>query len=1122
MGAVDQVLLVESPGSIARGLQRVGRAGHDVGEVSQGRIYPKFRGDLLECAVVATLMSQGRIEALRIPRNALDVLAQQVVAIVCDEPSTVERIETIVKRAYPYRELTSAGLQSVLEMLSGAYPSSDFADLRPRLSWDRAKDLLGPRRGTAMTLRMNAGTIPDRGAYGVFLGEGGPRVGELDEEMVFETREGDRITLGATTWCVESITRDRVLVSPAPGEPGRLPFWRGDGPGRPVELGRELGAFTAKLGAMTREQSIAFLKANTPLDDHAATNLTDYVGEQKDQTGSLPTDRAITVERFRDELGDWRVCILSPFGSRVHAPWAVALQQVLSTRAGFEIQVMYTDDGIVVRFADTEELPALDSLFPDPDTVEDLVTRQVADTSMFAGLFRENAVRSLLLTRRRPDQRNALWVQRLKARELLASARRYPDFPVVLETYRQILSDVFDLEELKLLLRSIRTREIRVHDVETRQASPFARSLVFAYVAAYLYEQDSPVAERKAQALTLDRNLLGELLGQAELRELIDPEVLAELEAELQGFAADRKARDADELHDLLRRVGDLSADEAAERCCEAPAALLDALSKQERAVQVTIAGESRWIAVQDAASYRDALGVDLPGELPERLVQPLDDPLGRLLRRYARTHGPFVTAEVTTRFGLRPAQVEPSLREAERAGELVRGELRPGGVESEWCEITVLRRLKRRTLARLRDQVAPVGASTLGRFLPEWHGFGRTQPGPGYLEEAVVQLEGLPIPWSVLSTVILPARVPGFNHTMLDMLAAAGSVVWVGRGAMGASDGRVVLYRRENAARLQPPPDEAAPDGLLHRAIGDCLEQRGASFVVELRSAAEKVAPGASYDEFMASLWDLVWAGRITNDTFAPLRGLGMKGGWKSRRRRAVPPTGGRWSLVSSMTSPDITDTERAMAYAEMLLERYGIVSREAATADEVPGGFAAVRKVLGAMEEAGRIRRGYFVEGLSGVQFALVGSVDRLRGLRVEEAVGPYPDDTVQVLAAIDPANPYGSLLSWPRTAAPAEQRPRRVPGAWVVLVEGKLALYVGAGGRRLLTFPGAVFQDRGGLAVAFRALPRLPFVGRRRLVVQEIDGVPVRESPHLETLEACGFDSHYRGLSPSRLRS
>ncbi len=1120
MGAVDRVILVESPGSVSRGLQRVGRAGHQVGEQSVGRIFPKFRGDLLESTVIAQRMLAGDIESIRVPQNALDVLAQQIVAMCCDAPLTVGAIEALVQRAYPFHRLSADALQAVLEMLSGHYPSQDFADLRPLLAWDRTSDELRPRRGAAMVSRMNAGTIPDRGNYLVTLGPEGGRLGELDEEMVFETRPGENILLGATTWRVEEITRDRVIVSPAPGEPGKLPFWRGDGPGRPIELGRALGAFVREVGAMKPAKAVDWLQTAAGLDANAAANLANYIAEQKQHAGGLPTDRSITVERFRDELGDWRLCILSPFGARVHAPWSMALQQLLSIRSGFEVQLMYTDDGIVLRFADIDELPDLEALLPDPDEVEELVTDQLAHTAMFAGLFRENAARSLLLPRRRVDQRTPLWAQRLKAQNLLAAVRKYANFPMVLETYRQALSDIFDIAALRTLLREIQARRVQVHEVETPSASPFARSLVFAYVAAYIYEQDAPLAERKAQALTLDRNLLAELLGQAELRELIDPEVLAQLEAEMQHLAADRRARDADEVHDLLRHLGDLGEEEIAARAhCDAKAAVRQ-LAAERRAIPVTVAGERRWVAAENAAVYRDALGVMPPAGLPEAFLAAPDDPLGFLAYRYARTHGPFVTRDLARRLGLRPAQIEPSLRSLAGTGTLVRGEIRPGGSEPDWCDADVLRRLKRRTLARLRDAVAPVDAATLGLFLPQWHALGSGREGLARLVEVVQQLEGLELPWSALHTTILPGRVGDFRVDMLDMLAATGQVVWIGRAPLGSKDGRITLYLREHVRDLLLPGDQDAPTEPIHGLILAHLETRGASFLFELEDAVRGQLADTDRQTFKAALWDLVWAGKITNDTFAPLRALGLRSGRSPRQRgrSGAAMAGGRWSLVGQLHDARLSDTQRAVARANMLLDRYGVVSREMVSAEGLPGGFGPVYKVLSALEEAGRVRRGYFIEGLSGAQFARPGTVDLLRAVRPsDDADLDVEEQEMVFLPVIDPANPWGSLLPWPETGQGASSaRPRRVAGAWLLLCGGEPLLYLGANGRQLITFAAQMAQP-GIPARAFAALHRVPQIRRRgTLIVEKIDGQAVAESVYREVMLRSGFVSDYRGLA------
>lgn len=1154
MGAVDRVLLVESPGSVARGLQRVGRAGHQVGETSIGRIYPKFRGDLLESAVVASRMEQGAIESIQIPQNALDVLAQQVVALIVDRPRTPEQILSIVRRAAPFSDLTSGLLESVLDMLSGRYPSNDFADLRPLVSWDRAKNELAPRRGAASVTHLNAGTIPDRGLFGVFHSADNRRVGELDEEMVFETRPGDNILLGATTWRVEDITRDRVVVTPAPGEPGRLPFWRGDGPGRPLELGRALGAFVRELGEQSAGDVFDWVQSQSPLDDLATRNLIEYLREQREHTGVLPSDRMIVIERFRDELGDWRVCILSPFGARLHAPWAMAIQHSLSTLGGLEAQVMYTDDGIVLRLADGEDLPDAQLLVPDPEGVEEQVTEQLADTPLFAGLFRENASRALLMPRRRAQGRTPLWAQRLKAQNLLAAVRKFPSFPIVLETYRHALRDVFDVPGLEEVLRLIRSRKIRLHEVETATASPFSRSLVFAYVAAYIYEQDAPLAERRAQALALDRELLRELLGQAELRELLDADVLVEIESELQMTAPNRRARDADELHDAFRRIGDLSLSEVEARTTDDPAPWLEQLQRSRRMIVIFIAGEERYVAAEDAGLYRDALGAMPPSGLPDSFTAAVASPLEELLKRYARRRGPFVTESVAQRYALRSVVLEPVCRALVNEGAWVHGELDPRGTELDWCDAEFLRQLKRRTLAKLRGEVAPVDSATLARFLPAWQGhesagdkrrsrgLERLQ-GSQRLQEAMAQLEAMPISYRALVDEVLPARVPGFTEEWLDLLAANGSICWIGHGPLGTRDGRIVLFRREHVGRLgrefcaeanegsdldskkrdsgesvtspdsvgYPPSTAAHADYLLEQ-----LEQRGASFTYDLEFALGDKFPGLRSEEFNGALWDLVWRGLITNDTFGPLRSLG----WNLKRRRSTTAgVGGRWSATRTLWSTEDNPTQRLLLRAQLLLERYGIVSREAVAAESIPGGFSPLYTILKSMEETGKVRRGYFVEGLSGAQFASPGAIDRLRAARAEDddawtgavttgAITAGAAEAV-VLSTIDPAQPYGALLPWPDPIQ-AAGRPRRATGTWVVTVRGELVAFVGTRGRHVITFVSDDRLDRGvgALAEFFRH-------ARKRLRIEKIDGVSVRESALKDRWIDQGFELGYRGM-------
>jgi ATP-dependent helicase Lhr and Lhr-like helicase len=1149
MGTVDLVIQVESPGAVSRGLQRIGRAGHHVGGVSIGRIVPKFRGDLLEATVVADRMRAGEVEAIRVPDSALDVLAQQIVAMVAADPWQIDELERLIHRTASYRDLSRAALTGVLDMLAGRYPSDEFAELRPRLTWDRQTDVLVGRKGARLLSVVSGGTIPDRGTYAVHAGASGPRVGELDEEMVAESRKGETFLLGATTWRIEDITRDRVIVSPAPGEPGKMPFWRGEGPGRPLELGRALGAFCRELdGRLARDPAAAhaWLTGAHRLDRFAADNLIAYLGEQRAAAGGVPTDRAITIERFRDELGDVRVCVLSPFGSRVHAPWSLVLARQLEAELGYPIHPLYTDDGIALRFADGDALPTDDQLIPDPDEVEGVLVDELARSSVFASHFRENAARALLLPRRRPGQRTPLWAQRLRAQQLMGVALRFPAFPITLETYREVLRDVFDLPALVEVLRQIRSRAIRIEPAVTETASPFARSLVFDYVAAFLYEGDAPLAERKAQALTLDRNLLRELIGGGELRELLDLEVMAEVEAELQQRAPDRRARSADEIHDLVRRVGDLAVDEIAERTdveglAGGLAAALAALIASRRIAAVRIAGTARHIAAEDAARYRDGLGVQLPPGLPAALLEPVADPLPSLVARWARTHTAFTAAEPAARWGLPAGQIEPVLGLLEARGQLVRGELRPGGTQKDSCDPEVLRQLRRRTLARLRAQVAPVGAAAFAAFLPRWHGLDQPRRGIGALRDAIARLEGVALAFSELEARILLARILDYHPRMLDELGAAGELVWIGAGALGARDGRVILLRRDRALALAPEPQPIPDRTAVHDAIVDHLARSGASFLVAIeqavaRAVARPAAPqpplptggpspqgdsdprfdadrnrsarlgsergAAPHAPIAAALWDLVWAGEVTNDTFAPLRSLGQPAG---RRVNAHATFGGRWSLVTSL-GPPATPTSRAHAQATALLERWGIAGRATAKTDELPGGFAAVADVLRAMEDAGTVRRGYFVESLEGAQFAWPGAIDRLREAPRGNA------QRVDVLPATDPACAWGSALPWPTLRDPAARPARRV-GATAILVDGELAVWLEPKARRITT--GDLPAETVELALSV-GLPRVAARARRReLLIELIDGVAAAESPLARVLLAGSARADYRGL-------
>ncbi|WP_432069874.1 Lhr family helicase [Streptomyces sp. AA1529] len=1213
MGAVDLVIQVESPPSVASGLQRVGRAGHQVGAVSAGVVFPKYRGDLVQSAVVTERMREGAIEALRIPANPLDVLAQQIVAMAAVDTWNVDELLALVRRAAPFAALPESAYTSVLDMLAGRYPSDAFAELRPRLVWDRVAGTLSGRPGAQRLAVTSGGTIPDRGLFGVFLAgadpkKGGGRVGELDEEMVYESRVGDVFTLGTTTWRIEDITRDRVLVTPAPGVPGRLPFWRGDQLGRPLELGRALGAFLREIGSLSREQAEQRLAASG-MDALAIGNLLAYLGEQREAAGHVPDDRTIVVERFRDELGDWRIVVHSPFGAQVHAPWALAIGARLTERYGMDAQVMHADDGLVLRLPDAELMdldlfegearpprtppqeapsdldePPLgvgDVLF-DRGEVEQTVTDQVGNSALFAARFRECASRALLLPRRSPGKRTPLWQQRQRASQLLQVAAEFGSFPIVLEAVRECLQDVFDVPGLTELMGDIEARRVRVVEVTTPEPSPFARSLLFGYVAQYLYEGDSPLAERRAAALSLDSRLLSELLGQAELRELLDADVLAELERELQWRTEDRRLKDVEGVADLLRLLGPLTPDELAERGAEPGWAA--ELETARRAVRVRIAGRDHWAAIEDAGRLRDALGVALPVGVPEAFTEPVADPLGDLLSRFARTHGPFTSTEAADRFGLGTAVADGALHRLAAGGRLVQGEFHPSGIGQEWCDAGVLRRLRRRSLAALRQELEPVAPQSLAAFLPQWqHVRTNSLRGVEGLLRTVEQLQGAPVPASALEKLVLPGRVADYAPPMLDELTASGEVVWAGAGALPGKDGWISLLLADAAPLLLPSPHplELTP---VHQAVLAALEGGYGLFFRQIAERARAAYPESTDPQLTEALWDLVWSGRVTGDTLAPLRALlgsGRTAGSTAHRAKrpaprgrygsftaaavaagsgagrrgpgrppaAAPPTvAGRWSLLPAAESEP---THRAHALARTLLDRHGVVTRGAVAAEGVEGGFSAAYRVLSAFEESGQARRGYVVEGLGAAQFAMDGAVDRLRAVSTarerEGGVpggygGPHRSGApagagALVLAAADPANAYGAALPWPAPPPGATHKPGRKAGALVVLVDGALTLYVERGGKTLLAWardpaapegaPGdsedASAADRPDSAQVVAAVEALAEAARRgalgTVTVERVNGTAALSSPLSAALEAAGFHPTPRGL---RLRA
>jgi hypothetical protein len=1321
-------------------MQRIGRAGHSVDAVSEGILFPKYRADLVACAAVTRAMHEGHIESTRFPRNPLDVLCQQIVAIVAHPPGivaprktkplkrtaskkisasaqtssapsirrfsdewvgnlestsagdkkgtgfspyidrsktvgalapegistseqsmgapepvlslskdldsetwestapdqselakpevNVDALYNLVRSAAPFGALTRSAFDGVLDLLSGRYPSDEFAELRPRLTWDRIRNVVTARDGSLRLAILNAGTIPDRGLYGVFLAhtEGkAVRVGELDEEMVFESRPGETFILGASTWRIVEITFDRVLVTPAPGEPGKMPFWKGDGPGRPLEFGRRIGALVRELRALPRPAALTRLVTEHDLDPGAAENLLQFLSDQEAATGIVPDDRTIVIERCRDELGDWRVCVLSPFGSRIHIPWAMAVSARIRAAGGPEVEALWGDDGFVLRFPDTDAPPDSDWFLVESAEAMQLVLRQLGTTALFAGRFREAAGRALLLPRRRADARTPLWQLRKRAYDLLSVASRYPSFPLLLEAYRECLRDVFDMPALIETLRAIEQRQLRVHVVETRKPSPFASSLLFSYVANYIYDGDAPLAERRAQALTIDQDQLRELLGEADLRELLDADAIAEVEEIAQCLAEPHRARSADGLHDLCLRLGDLSRDEIARRVVD-PSLLesLDRLVRARRLLEIRIAGEKRLIAAEDAARYRDALGVPLPPGLAAAFLERVEHPVLELVRRYARTHGPFTLREPAERFGLDAAVVENALRQLMAEGRVLEGGFIPGGLHREWCDAEMLRLIRRKSLAKLRREVEPVEQHTLARFLTHWQGIltprriafaGSGFAGSGHanldgLLDAIESLQGAPLAASLIESAILPARIAEYAPAGLDTLIAAGEVAWAGVEPMGERDGRIALFLADKLPLLAQQRPQATPLTELEEKILAVLASTGASFFDPLHQSLGGGYPG----ETIEALWSLVWRGLITNDSLHALRAYTarpettrtprrVQTGVVFRSRRTTPPTAqGRWSLLPQRTqqgsrvrqmplgappirrpsdewvgnheptaalnadpaalkgpgfsgkgtgfSPYIesvpkggalapagnllpTSTEASHALALQLLHRYGVLLREHVAAENIPGGFTAVYDVLKALEESGRIRRGYFVAGLGATQFALPAAVDLLRQLRTDP-----PDEKPEFvqLAATDPANPYGSVLPWPDlpvAVEDADAAPRiltRAAYAEVILRNGQLVAWLRRSNPNLLIFLPAEEPERSqaasGLAhfLSARGQDRLRaasnHAGQQGVLITTINGQPVAAHPMARFLMDAGFSAGPLGMNLRRI--
>lgn len=1185
MGAVDLVLQVAAPMSVSSLLQRVGRAGHEVGAVSEGPLHPLHAADVLRSAVAVQEAVAGRIEPLAVPRNALDVLAQHTVSAAAMEDLQVDAWFDLVRSAHPYRALPRSAFDQTIDLLAGRYPSTDFSELRPRLVHDRETGTLSARPGAQRLAVTSGGTIPDRGLYPVHLvaseGDTQPRrVGELDEEMVYESRRGDVITLGTSSWRIEEITASRVTVSPAFGLTGRIPFWHGDGDGRPASLGRAISTAQAELAALPRPEAEARLE-ELGLDANARTVLIDHLAEQQRTTGTVPCPDQLVVERFRDELGDWRVVLHCAAGQRITAPWALAVGARVEETYGLDGQVMAADDGIVLRIPHGEHPPGADLFVFTPEEIEEEVRRLVGSSALFAARFRECAARALLLPRRDPNQRAPLWQQRQRSAHLLEVARPHPDFPIMLEAARECLQDVYDLPALVELMTGVGRRRVQVREVETEEPSPFARSLLLGYMAQFLYDTDAPLAERRTAALALDQSLLAELLGTVSLRELLDAEVIAEVEQRLQGLTEERALRGSEQIADALRRLGPLTRGQLAERAADGLDldAALGELEDARRVIRVRIAGTAHLAAIEDAGLLRDALGTALPPGIPEVHLAAADRAVPQLLTRWARSRGPFPAAAPQEAFGLAPGVARAALEQLVSERVLAQGEFTPGREGEEWIDAELLRRIRRASLAASRREIAPVAGPVYARFLGQWqHLVGRREDGrrergswTGHegLLSVVDQLAGVSLPLSAWESQVLPARLPEVTPAVLDAAFASGELVWTGHGRLGSDDGWIRLHLADalplglDAEALEDAAVALADGSLAARILELLRTTPGALRHGEILTALADGGEAARPQDLLEALWDLAFTGLVTNDSFEALRSYGrgpapassartpgrsrtlgrrgaarlsaamMRQGASSPSELVTGPVGaGRWSAVR--VDP-VDPAARSAALATLLLDRHGVVTRGAMDVEDVPGGFAGVYRVLSVLEENGSCRRGYFVDGLGASQFAPAEAVDLLRDRdREAEAArdadgadgagtGPSCGGTAVALAATDPANPYGAALPWPELPlAPPEGRtvrPARRAGALVLLVDGHMQAFVERGGKHLLWWAGAEATEEvaAQLVRAVAGDARLPQLRIERIGGHGIDTEPVAKVT--AALERAGC---YRSPRSLRLRA
>jgi ATP-dependent Lhr-like helicase len=1134
MGAVDLVCQVESPGNVARALQRVGRAGHLVGQKSKGRLIPKMPADLLEQAVLAREMAAGRVEEIRVPINCLDVLAQQLVACAAMDDWSVPDLYALVRRAYPYRDLSPHAFETTLEMISGRYRLAEnstnrsqntkeqLAALQPRVSWDRVHNHLLALPGSQHMALVNGGTIPDTGQYAAYASNGA-RIGELDEEFIYERRVGDTFLLGTNAWRLERIEADRVFVTPAEGVPAMAPFWKGENTGRSYDLGRAIGAFLRELAERIDQVGcLDWLEREFYLDRNAARNLRYHVERQLRVAGCLPTDRTLVIEASRDQLGDWQVILLSPLGHRLHLSLRLALEGRLRERLGYQPQCLHHNDGILIRLTDTDE-PILD-LFTGltPENVEGLILDELADSALFALRFRQNAARSLLLPRVQPGRRAPLWLQRLRGRDLLQVARCHPDFPIVAETFRECLHDHLDVPRLQRLLAGIQAGHVEVVTRRAETSSPFAAGLLFSFTAAFMYQFDGVEADGDRSRF-LDRQLLEQLVDPEKQGHLLDPRAVHQVERRLRGVG--QPPRSATEMAEWLRRLGDLTPEEL-----EGPMAVfLEQLQAEGRACRlelpVTPAQRSssvRWIAAEDAEQYQRAFGLEgVSANAEERQTAGM-----AILARFLATRALVGMADVLARYPFEPDWTRRQLEEWTRSGRVVAVSV-PEGESVVWSDPANLDQVQRGSLGILRREVVTCSPPQFADFLLRWQGMHpeTRRGGSEALADVLARLQGLPLDAELWEQTVLPARVPEYQPRWLDEWIAGGEGLWVSQGSPSedGETGRIAFFGREMLRQLPPPAASEVPAlGPEADRVLDHLRGRGASFLTDL-AADLGISPGSA----RGALGVLMRRSLVTNDHYSairyppsaipqpavairhPLTAIRLSG---KRRADSGQRMEGRWSVVPwGRPEPEA----HAVAQAALLLERYGIVARELALLDPWLLPWRVLYEVLSRMELAGEVRRGYFVEGLSGAQFALPEAARQLLELHLPStATAP-----AVLLHSMDPANLYGSGAPFDIPLLDGGSRPLlRRSGNWLVVRAGRPVLLIEQQGKRLTALASASREDVSA------AVARLPGIldnrrgpsARHKLTVEEWNGRPVTSSEGRELLEAAGFVRDYQAMT------